>query len=187
MSRPKYKDDQAQAKNRIIDAFWEYLQETYFEKMNVKEIVIRSRVNKNTFYYHFACIEDLAYTAIDGVLLKEVGKALLYANMDADIHFEDVFSGISAERLHRISLLLSDHATALNGIVIKKLIEIWSAYIKVNDETDDIFLLMSFIAGGIVTTLRGKQPEEFLESLKHLFNMSGIRMCIYDMQRKSLN
>ena len=81
MSRPKYKDDQAQAKNRIIDAFWEYLQETYFEKMNVKEIVIRSRVNKNTFYYHFACIEDLAYTAIDGVLLKEVGKALLYANM----------------------------------------------------------------------------------------------------------
>lgn len=149
MARPKYNNDQIQARNRIIDTFWEYLQETSFEKMNVKEIVIRSRVNKNTFYYHFECMDDLANTAIDGVLL-------------------------------------SDHATALNGAVIKKLIEIWSAYIKVNDSKDDIYLLMTFVAGGIVTTLRGKQPEEFFGSLKRLFNMSGIRTCIHDMQQISL-
>lgn len=47
-------------KQAIQDTFWELLEEKPFAKITVRDIVERCEVNRNTFYYHFRDIPDLA-------------------------------------------------------------------------------------------------------------------------------
>ncbi len=47
-------------KETIIDAFWQLLEEKPFNKITVQNIVQRCHLNRNTFYYHFQDIPNLA-------------------------------------------------------------------------------------------------------------------------------
>ena len=47
-------------KEIIIDAFWQLLEEKPFNKITVQNIVERCALNRNTFYYHFQDIPNLA-------------------------------------------------------------------------------------------------------------------------------
>lgn len=47
-------------KETIIDAFWQLLEEKPFNKITVQNIVERCALNRNTFYYHFQDIPNLA-------------------------------------------------------------------------------------------------------------------------------
>ena len=48
----------------ISDAFWQLLDEKPYNKITVQNIVERCQVNRNTFYYHFQNIQDLAECSI---------------------------------------------------------------------------------------------------------------------------
>lgn len=67
MARPKYVEGQADAKQKLVDAFWDALEQDPFEKITVKQITGLAGVNKNTFYYHFETIEDLARCAANTI------------------------------------------------------------------------------------------------------------------------
>lgn len=48
----------------IQDTFWELLDEKPYAKITVRDIVERCQVNRNTFYYHFRDIPDLAESSV---------------------------------------------------------------------------------------------------------------------------
>ena len=52
--------DMKKTKEIIIDAFWQLLEEKPFNKITVQNIVERCHLNRNTFYYHFQDIPNLA-------------------------------------------------------------------------------------------------------------------------------
>ena len=47
-------------KELLTDTFWELLEEKAYSKITVNDIVSRCDVNRNTFYYHFQDIYELA-------------------------------------------------------------------------------------------------------------------------------
>lgn len=51
-------------KKAISEAFWQLLEEKPYNKITVQNIVERCQVNRNTFYYHFQDIPDLAEYSI---------------------------------------------------------------------------------------------------------------------------
>ncbi len=51
-------------KKAIIEVFWQLLEEKPYNKITVQNIVERCEVNRNTFYYHFQDIPDLAEYSI---------------------------------------------------------------------------------------------------------------------------
>lgn len=51
-------------KKAISDMFWQILEEKPYSKITVQNIVERCQVNRNTFYYHFKDIPDLAEYSI---------------------------------------------------------------------------------------------------------------------------
>ncbi len=51
-------------KEAISDVFWQILEEKPYSKITVQNIVERCQVNRNTFYYHFKDIPDLAEYSI---------------------------------------------------------------------------------------------------------------------------
>lgn len=52
-------------KQAIIDAFWELLDEKMYNKITVRDIAERCGVNRNTFYYYFQDIPELATASIE--------------------------------------------------------------------------------------------------------------------------
>lgn len=60
MARPRKNQAGQGAKERIETAFWELLEEMPFRSISVRVLSQRAGVNHNTFYYHFASMEELA-------------------------------------------------------------------------------------------------------------------------------
>lgn len=64
MPRPRLDCDTPSAIQRMIDTFWQLLTERNYRSITVTDIVRRANVNRNSFYYHFNKLDELAYCAI---------------------------------------------------------------------------------------------------------------------------
>ncbi|MEE3341258.1 MAG: TetR/AcrR family transcriptional regulator [Bifidobacterium merycicum] len=64
MPRPRLDCDTPSAIQRMIDTFWQLLTERNYRSITVTDIVRRANVNRNSFYYHFNNLDELAYRAI---------------------------------------------------------------------------------------------------------------------------
>lgn len=64
MPRPCLDCDTPSAIQRMIDTFWQLLSERDYRSITVTDIVRRANVNRNSFYYHFNKLDELAYRAI---------------------------------------------------------------------------------------------------------------------------
>lgn len=70
MPRPRRDSEILPAKERLENAFWELLNEREYHKITVTDIVREAHVNRNSFYYHFSSLSELA----DSAILREVEK-----------------------------------------------------------------------------------------------------------------
>ena len=64
MPRPRRDSEILPAKDRLENAFWELLSEREYNKITVTDIVRTADVNRNSFYYHFSGLPELADSAI---------------------------------------------------------------------------------------------------------------------------
>lgn len=64
---------QQSTKNNIAEGFYKLLNERYFDKITIRDIVDECGVTRNTFYYYF---EDV-YDIIDDTLNREMKKVIL--------------------------------------------------------------------------------------------------------------
>lgn len=64
MPRPRRDSEILPAKERLENAFWELLSEREYRKITVTDIVRTADVNRNSFYYHFTGLPELADSAI---------------------------------------------------------------------------------------------------------------------------
>ena len=93
MPRPRYETGEKTARERLEDAFWECLAEKPFEKITVADVTKLAAVNRNTFYYHYEDMNDLARTvAAETALEPELVKYI----------FTQVLQGGGSEVLERI-------------------------------------------------------------------------------------
>ncbi len=69
MSRPRKDSDKADARGRIIEAFWSLLETNRLESISVRAVTNAADCNRGTFYYHFRDMEDLCQNALGDELL----------------------------------------------------------------------------------------------------------------------
>lgn len=70
MARPKKNSETLEAKQRLIDAFWTLLETKRVGDITVGAIAEKAQCNRGTFYYHYADMNELVYSAIEGELLS---------------------------------------------------------------------------------------------------------------------
>ena len=63
MPRPKKDDPQSAATTKIETAFWRLLEEVGYSEITVRRVSQAAGVNRNSFYYHYESLEDLARKA----------------------------------------------------------------------------------------------------------------------------
>ena len=68
MPRPRHDSELLPAKERMRNAFWALLEDREYRKITVTDIVHEAQVNRNSFYYHYGSLSELA----DDAILQEV-------------------------------------------------------------------------------------------------------------------
>ena len=167
MPRPRYETGEKTARERLEDAFWECLAEKPFEKITVADVTKLAAVNRNTFYYHYEDMNDLARTvaaetALEPELVKYIFTQVLQGGGSEVL---ERIPGID-QRADRVYLLAGKHSNVeLRQMLRDALICVWSKAFDVDfDELDqEGRIAVEFVLGGIMAIIayRGDGGSSF--------------------------
>lgn len=178
MPRPRHDSDIPPATQRIIDAFWQLLSRTEYHNITVTDIVQEAGVNRNSFYYHFSKLSELA----DAAILAEVNRSPLTNESpnldDSSQEWRDRFTEMlldpnETQRLDRLALLASANSSpelieSLHDFERTSLIHMLD-----RDENDlDLRtdLLIDFAVGGLLSVLKRWPQLQQSADMKQLIN-----------------
>ncbi|MEE1296623.1 MAG: hypothetical protein UHD09_07270 [Bifidobacterium sp.] len=186
MSRPRYGKDDERALGKLERAFWQQLAAVPYTRMNVRRLCVDAGLNKNTFYYYFSGLDDLAGHCIADALPAPVAHAVFRegggaADVAAILAGPDMRS-----RVDRLAVLLGRNGEALTGMTVERMRELWrreladrgiaavdaDGTVRVDDDTE---LLLGFLAGGLVATMRGVPVGQWPERIGRLLQSPPAR------------
>ena len=101
MPRPRHDSEVLPAKERLENAFWELLADRDYRKITVTDVVREAGVNRNSFYYHFSSLPELA----DSAILHQV-ESIPINRVTATLSDPE-----QRQRLDHLALLAGPHST----------------------------------------------------------------------------
>ena len=147
MPRPRRDSEILPAKERLENAFWELLSEREYRKITVTDIVRTADVNRNSFYYHFTGLPELA----DSAILHAVENTPLPSAPNANFNPDNEW------RKHVTALLRGPHSSpelveSLRDFGRLTLISVLGLDADHLDLKTD--LMLDFTVGGMLAVLR---------------------------------
>jgi AcrR family transcriptional regulator len=155
MARPKYERDEQTARDRIVEAFWRMVEDGPYDKVSVRGLVRESGVNKNTFYYHFEGIDDLARQATRDALEPELLLEML-SMMQGGAMPARIQSPGFAKRLERVRAIARAKGTPeLQDKLKQAIADVWSTALGFvpADLGESQRIALEFALGGIISVL----------------------------------
>ena len=116
MPRPRRDSEILPAKDRLENAFWELLSEREYNKITVTDIVRTADVNRNSFYYHFSGLPELADSAILHAVENTPMPGVPGRDFDPDTEWRKHVTAQlrdpeQRQRLDRLALLAGPHSS----------------------------------------------------------------------------
>lgn len=163
MPRPRKDSEILPAKERLENAFWELLTERNYRKITVTDVVNMAGVNRNSFYYHFSNMSELADSAIMSQIdaiptpLPEIANTQQPATQWKKRLVTMISDPEHRQRLDRLALLAGPHTSpelieSLRDFGRLKLLAMLSPDAQDVDLATD--LLVDFTVGGMLSILR---------------------------------
>ena len=185
MARPKYGRGDVRAREKLIDAFWELLEAEPYTQMSVREVCRESGLNKNTFYYHFEGLDALADEAVGDALPIELAQSLVSAPVGKLPSLQPIAgTPVVRGKFAHVGLVLAGNGAALQGTLMSHFTEQLAGMVPCSSEEErrSKTLLLGFVAGGLVNTLRGKKPAEYADAVTELQQLPAIRTCMDELR-----
>ncbi|KFI49445.1 TetR/AcrR family transcriptional regulator [Bifidobacterium biavatii] len=115
MPRPRRDSEILPARERMENAFWELLADREYHKITVTDVVHEAGVNRNSFYYHYSGLPELADSAIMHVV-HEARPMLPEPGSDPDATWRETMTTLlrspeHRERLDRLALIAGPHGS----------------------------------------------------------------------------
>lgn len=116
MPRPRRDSEILPAKDRLENAFWELLSEREYNKITVTDIVRTADVNRNSFYYHFSGLPELADSAILHAVEDTPMPGVPGRDFNPDTEWRKNVTALlrdpeQRQRLDRLALLAGPHSS----------------------------------------------------------------------------
>lgn len=157
MARPRKDQLGPDARTRIIDAFWGMLAEGSYDSITVKGLASKAQVNHNTIYRHFDSVEHVAKSAVAEVYSIDAARQILvlFAHPEL-INVKLIAEQGLGERFDKVILVMRSGSPMLVETVQDSIKECWMHIIGTSWDalSDETKLELSFILGGITSTLR---------------------------------
>lgn len=158
MARPKVTNINDLAVTKIEKTFWELLEIKDFSQITVLEITKQSGVNRNSFYYHYEDINDLASIAFKRKaqsIIEEIRNPLICAADNPNYTPEPTHILNTLQESKYIILCARSDSKFITKMVQNLLQEIWFDSFKIQKTslTAEELLQANFIFAGVVSTL----------------------------------
>lgn len=136
MPRPRKDDPHAAATARIESAFWMLLEEVGYPEITVRRVSQAAGANRNSFYYHYEGLEDLARKAF---LANATGAYPLISSLVAGFREGGAQSvrldeGV-VEHARRVMLCARSESPFLRGMVGELLRDVWFGELGIDGST----------------------------------------------------
>lgn len=168
MGRPKRDAKGPSAKERIVQAFWEMIEEMPYDGIGIVALAKRANVSPNTLYYHFDNKEDIARLALQGALSREAVRSVLAGGTMGPM----LGSEEGQATLHKFMLIGGSGSSELTETLAAELQEFWleEAGVASNMLTEWDKAELSFIFSGIVRLMgSGVDPTRWRGFTTDLF------------------
>ena len=171
MPRPRRDSEILPAKERLENAFWELLSEREYNKITVTDIVRTADVNRNSFYYHFSGLPELADSAILHAVENTPMPGTPGRDFDPDTEWRKHVTALlrdpeQRQRLDRLALLAGPHSSPELVSSLKEFGRLTMiSVLGLNADNLDLKtdLMLDFTVGGMLSVLqRWPKPHEKL-------------------------
>ena len=124
MARPKREPGVPEARERILEAFWELLEDNERDKITVSMVCEKAGCYRGTFYYHFDSMDGLVEKAIKDVLFGASGvQRVLTLLIMGETLPEKGVDDATSRSAWRLALIASHGELEMVESVIKKDVE----------------------------------------------------------------
>lgn len=166
MARPKKNNFNDRATVKIENAFWRLLEKESFSDITVLRITQESGVNRNSFYYHYEDMNDLAYKAFKNNVGTEVSRALfgvLFMSLQGEkTNHAKAIDPMVISHAQKIMLCAGSDSVFLNQMVHDLLKKIWLYELSIREDllSTEEQLQIRFIFAGLVSVLGSPEVKE---------------------------
>lgn len=162
MPRPRRDSEILPAKERLENAFWELLSEREYNKITVTDIVRAADVNRNSFYYHFSGLPELADSAILHAVENTPMPGVPGRDFDPDVEWRKHVTALlrdpeQRQRLDRLALLAGPHSSPELVSSLKEFGRLTMiSVLGLNADNLDLKtdLMLDFTVGGMLAVLQ---------------------------------
>lgn len=188
MARPRKTDGSVSAKELLVAAFLQMLEQMPYRKITVKALSARAGLNHNSFYYHFGNMEQLAQYALEVTIPKEIPSQVVPRFLSEGV-VQLPFAPEEMEPLfQRVKLFAKKDSPELNPIIRAKIESMWlqAAGIPPDSLSAKDRTVVSFLSAGGVATM-GAHPDLTLREFLGLVDGtmgSIVRMAISQLREK---
>ena len=140
--------------DRIRQAFWHELAEHDYERITVRDIARTAGLNKNTFYYHYANMDDLAKDCIEEDFPMEIPTIVISRLLGLPVPASSQLPMKEVgEKMSRLALAAGMHSSpTLQHFLKDSLTHILTTILHVDERQFglDSTLAADFLIGGII-------------------------------------
>ena len=158
MSRPKYHQGDKTARDKLSDAFWECIEEVAFSKLTVLEVCAQAGLNKNSFYYHYEDIDDMARSIVGETLEQDLPAIMMSQISQGSVGGLEAIMAqdVAKKRFDHICLLAGKNSSPELQAMLKAMMsDIWclSLSIDLDSLNQESRIIFEFCLGGIFSLL----------------------------------
>ena len=174
MPRPKYRGNDETAREKLVRAFWDGIGDMPFHKLTVADVIRRAGLNRNSFYYHFTCIDDMAKKVVEETLMRDLpGILVSEMNNGVSVAVDSLLSDKDIrERFNRVCLLAGKNSSPQLQEMLKTAIaDNWKTYLHIETEklTHEDRLVFEFCLGGVLSLLAFRADAEPNPPIRDMF------------------
>lgn len=152
MARPKRGDGAPDAREALMQAFWELLRTNELHQISIGMIASAAHYNRGTFYYYFSDKDEFIEAAVESELSDMPGIVFKILAGTEEIGAIN----LTSEHLRRLSLFMGHGGrNILERNVKSYLVTMWTALVapKSGQLTSETRIILEYISSGILGVL----------------------------------
>lgn len=163
MARPKMNQPEASAVYRIEAAFWALIEQKDFSDVTMQLLAKEAGINRNTLYYHYDNLYEVASRSFSKVITDEASMVLIDTLLSAPQNLSNKWEQLQLnDRLKKIHLLARSDSPLLRSLLKDAIISRWFSKLGIDLQslTSEMQLQIDYIASGFISVLGNPEIEK---------------------------
>lgn len=163
MSRPKANEPETSAVWKIEIAFWTLIEKKDFTDITMRQLANEAGINRNSLYYHYANIQEVASQAFNSLMSDETSMMFIDTLLTDTQRIEKSWEKLRlSDKVRKVHLFARSNSSLLRSLLKEALILHWFKKLRINAQTltTEERLQIDYITSGFISVLGNAEIEK---------------------------